>query len=133
MDKQLFPYYVSRTAISIGIGILLYITGSQAWVAILLGGLLTALFLYAPQSGRYSVHPEFALTPLRRDEHTQFINDAAGRNAFVVIILLIGALIIGFGAGGTIAIPSLALKAVMAAGALTYFLSDFWMRRTSQQ
>jgi hypothetical protein len=90
------------------------------------------LFLWAPQSGRYSVHPEFGVTALRRDEYTQTINDAAARNAFVVSMLAIGAIVIFSAAFGAGSIPIPMLKIVLSFGALTYFISDVWLRRAHQ-
>jgi hypothetical protein len=132
MDKKLMPYYLSRTALSIAFSYLLFVTGSPILNSMLIGGLLIALFLYAPHSGRYSVHPEFALTPLRRDEHTQTINDAAARNAFVVSMLVISAAVIYFGSFGAVTISISLIKMVVAIGALTYFISDFWLRKSHQ-
>lgn len=132
MNRKLMPYYLSRTALSIVFGFLLFVTGSPLLHSIIIGGLLIAFFLYAPHSGRYSVHPEFVLTPLRRDEHTQTINDAAARNAFVVSILVVSAIIIYFGSFGETNISISIVKMVAAIGALTYFISDFWLRKSHQ-
>ena len=132
MDKKLMPYYLSRTALSIAFGFLLFVTGSPLLHSIIIGGLLIALFLYAPHSGRYSVHPEFVLTPLRRDEHTQTINNVAARNAFVVSMLVISAIVIYFGSFGAVNISISIIKMVVAIGALTYFISDFWLRKSHQ-
>ena len=132
MDKKLMPYYLSRTALSIAFGFLLFVTGSPLLHSIIIGGLLIALFLYAPHSGRYSVHPEFVLTPLRRDEHTQTINNVAARNAFVVSMLVISAIVIYFGSFGAVNISISIIKMVVAIEALTYFISDFWLRKSHQ-
>jgi hypothetical protein len=132
MDKKLMPYYLSRTALSIAFGFLLFLTGSPLLNSIMIGGLLIVLFLYAPHSGRYSVHPEFVLTPLRRDEHTQAINDAAARNAFVVSMLVISAVVIYLGSFGAVNISISIIKVVVAIGALTYFISDVWLRKSHQ-
>jgi len=132
MDKKLMPYYLSRIAISIAFGYLLFVMGSPILNSILIGGLLIAWFLYAPHSGRYSVHPEFGLTPLRRDEHTQMINNVAARNAFVVSMLTISALVIYFGSMGAVNISIGTIEIVVAIGALTYFISDFWLRKSHQ-
>jgi hypothetical protein len=85
-------YYVSRAIISIAFGVL-FATGSTWWTGILVGTLAFAWFLLAPHIGRYSVHPEFGITALRRDEHTQVINDKAARNAFVISMLALGGII----------------------------------------
>ena len=132
MNKKLIPYFLSRIAISITFGFLFFVTGSPIWLSLLVSGTLIALFLYAPRSGRYSVHPEFGITALRRDERTQKINDVAGRNAFVVIMLVIGALVIYYGSLGTTTISLSMINIVMAIGILTYFISDFWLRKSHQ-
>jgi fatty acid desaturase len=132
MTKRLLPYYLSRTVLSLAFGLLLFATGSSIWSALLLSGLILVLFLWAPHSGRYSVHPEFAITPLRRDERTQAINDKAARNAFVVSMLLIALITIYTGATGAPAISLRLIKLVPAIGALTYFVSDAWLRKTQQ-
>jgi len=132
MDKKLMPYYLSRTALSIAFGFLLFVTGSPLWNAILIGGIILVFFLWAPHGGRYSVHPEFGVTARRRDEHTQTINDAAARNAFVVSMLVFSVIVIYFGSFGAVAISIGIIKMVVAIGALTYFISDFWLRKSHQ-
>jgi heme O synthase-like polyprenyltransferase len=132
MIKSLLPYYLSRTVLSIAFGLLLFSTGSAIWMSALVGGLLLALFLYAPHSGRYSVHPEFGVTALRRDERTQVINDKAARNAFVFSMLAIAALVISFGSAGSTNIPAIAIKLALVLGALVYFVSDAWLRKSQQ-
>ena len=132
MQKELRPYYISRAIFSIAFGVLLYFTGSPLWQAILLGGTILGLFLWAPHSGRYSVHPEFGVTAMRRDEWTQAINDKAARNAFVAVMLLIGGAGTYFGALGAALVPAGLLRALLIAGAAVYFGSDVWMRKSQQ-
>jgi len=107
-------------------------TGSPWWMALQIVGLLFALFLWAPHSGRYAVHPEFGITALRRDERTQVINDRAARNAFVVSMLLLGAVAVFSGVSGMMSITLGVIKIVLLAGALTYFACDLWLRKTQQ-
>lgn len=132
MKQALMPYYLSRAVFSIAFGLLFLATGSPWWMALLIGGLLLALFLWAPHSGRYAVHPEFGITALRRDERTQVINDRAARNAFVVSMLLLGAIAVFAGASGMMSITLGVIKIVLLAGALTYFACDLWLRKTQQ-
>jgi hypothetical protein len=132
MNKNMLPYYASRAIISIGFGGLFLVTGSPVWEAILTAGVLLALFLWAPHSGRYAVHPELGVTTLRRDEWTQAVNDKAARNAFVVIMLLIGAASLYFGTIGMASISSGFLRILLIVGTLVYFGSDFWLRRAQQ-
>jgi nitrogen fixation-related uncharacterized protein len=132
MNKNMMPYYLSRTILSVAFGILLFVTGGPLWRAVLFGGVILALFLWAPHSGRYSVHPEFGITALRRDERTQVINDKAARNAFIISVLTIGAIGVYFGLFGVINISIGVFWIVLIIGALTYFVSDLWLRRSQQ-
>jgi hypothetical protein len=126
------PYYISRAVISVAFGTLFAVTGSPWWSAILISGLTFALFLWAPRSGRYSVHPEFGITALRRDERTQVINDKAARNAFVVSMLALGGIAFYFGTFALIDVPIAVFKLVLVIGALTYFVSDLLLRRSQR-
>src|SRR5512143_1614349 len=89
-------YYLSRAVISIGFGALFLLSGSSWWVAVLVAAVAFGWFLLAPHIGRYSVHPEFGVTALRRDERSQLINDKAARNAFVVSMLAVAGAAIYF-------------------------------------
>ena len=122
-------YYVSRVLISIALGVFLTLTGSQWWLAGLASVIVLALFLWAPRSGRYAVHPEFGITALRRDERTQAINDKAARSAFVVTTLLIAGITVYFGAIPSASVPVAILKPALVSGLLVYYGSDFWLRR----
>lgn len=130
MTKNLMPYYLSRTILSAAFGLLLFVTGSTLWMVILMSGLILAFFLWAPHSGRYSVHPELGVTALRRDERTQVINDKAARNAFIVSMLTVGVIAIYFGLSGAINISLSVFKIVLVIGVLTYFVSDLWLRKS---
>ncbi len=66
MNRNLWPYYVSRGILSLAFGMLFYFTGSALWFSILIGAASLVFFLWAPRSGRYSVHPELGMTALRR-------------------------------------------------------------------
>ena len=123
-------YYISRAFISVAFGGLWALTGSAWWMAVLVSAILFALFLYAPHSGRYAVHPELGVMALQRDERTQTINDKAARNAFVVAMLAVAGIAIYFGAMASADVPVMALKLVLVLAALAYFLSDFWLRRS---
>jgi len=129
MTKNMLPYYLSRTILSAAIGLLLFVTGSTLWMVILISGLILAFFLWAPHSGRYSVHPELGVTALRRDERTQVINDKAARNAFIVSMLTVGAIAVYFGLFGAINISISVFKIVLVIGGLTYIVSDLWLRK----
>jgi len=122
-------YYVSRAVMSAALGVLLALTGLEWWMAAMLGAIVFAFFVWAPRSGRYSVHPELGVTALRRDERTQGINDKAARNAFVVTMLAVAGTAIYFGAMAAVSVPVAALKWTLVLGVLVYFVSDFVLRR----
>ncbi len=123
-------YYVSRAVIALALGLVLAFTGSAWWMAALIGGLVLAFFIWAPHSGRYAVHPEYGFTALRRDEHTQAINDKAARNAFVISMLALAGVAIYFNSAALTAVPVALLTLILVLGALSYFVSDFWLRRS---
>jgi hypothetical protein len=122
-------YYLSRALISAALGGSLAITGSPWWTAVLVGAATFGLFLWAPVSGRYVVDPERGVTALSRDERAQAIVGKASRNAFAVTMLLIAALGLYFGILKPGSVPVHALGLVLFLGALTYFVSDLWLRR----
>ncbi len=122
-------YYISRTMISIAFGALFVLTGSPWWTGVLVGALTIAWFLLAPHIGRYSVHPEFGVTALRRDERAQAINDKAARNAFVVSMSAMAGIIVYFGTLSSTGVPSAVFKWILILGVVVYYVSDFWLRR----
>jgi hypothetical protein len=79
--------------------------------------------------GRYSVHPEFGATALRRDERSQAINDKAARNAFVISMLALAAIVIYHGSLALDSAPLAVLKWILILGVLVYYASDFWLRK----
>ena len=122
-------YYLSRAVISIGFGALFLLSGSSWWAALLVAAVAFGWFLLAPHIGRYSVHPEFGVTALRRDERSQLINDKAARNAFVVSILAVAGAAIYFEAIALAAAPIAVFKWLLILGAAAYYVSDFWLRK----
>jgi hypothetical protein len=122
-------YYFSRAIISAAFGTLFALTGSSWWIGVLVGMLAFAWFLLAPHIGRYSVHPEFGVTTLRRDERAQVINDKAARNAFVISMLALGGVIAYYGMLAWTSVPIAVFKSLLILGVLIYYLSDFWLRK----
>ena len=121
-------YYISRAIISMAFGAL-FATGSTWWTGLLAGTLAFAWFLLAPHIGRYTVHPEFGVTALRRDEHAQVINDKAARNAFVISMLALGGIIVYFGTLALTSVPIAVFRWLLILGVLIYYVSDFWLRK----
>jgi hypothetical protein len=122
-------YYISRAIISMAFGTLFLLTGSSWWTGILVSLLAFAWFLMAPHIGRYSVHPEFGVTALRRDELTQVINDKAARNAFIVSMLALGGTILYFGTLSLTSVSIAVFKWILILGVVVYYVSDFWLRK----
>jgi len=122
-------YYISRTLISIAFGALFLLTGSPWWMGVLMGALALGFFLWAPRSGRYAVHPELGVTALRRDEHTQSINDRAARNAFVIMGLALAGVSIYFSAVSKADVPVALLNYTLILGVAVYFITDLVLRR----
>jgi hypothetical protein len=122
-------YYFSRSLISIAFGLVVVLTGEPWWMGVALGALAFAYFLWAPRSGRYSVHPELGVTALRRDEQTQMINDKAARNAFVVLGLALAGLSIYYGSILATSVPVALLNTTLILGIAVYFISDLVLRR----
>ena len=123
-------YYTSRAIITVAFAFLLALTGTEWWLAMLMGAIIFAFFLWAPHSGRYAFHPELGVTALRRDERTLIINDKAARNAFIVTMFAIAGITIYFGAITPAVVPVAILERMLILGALTYFGSDFFLRRS---
>ena len=128
--KGMSLYYVSRAIISIAIGGLFYLYDSSLWAAILIGAAAFIWFLWAPHSGRYTVHPELGIAALRRDEFAHQINNHAARNALVVLGLAIAILSVYFGSILQTDIPVRMLHYVLILGALTYLASDLRLRKS---
>ncbi len=124
-------YYLSRAVISIAFGILFVLSGSSWWAGVLVTVVAFGWFLIAPHTGRYAVHPEFGVMALRRDERSELINDKAGRNAFVVTMIALAALILYSGATASGGVALHALEGLLVVGIAVYYVSDFWLRRTS--
>lgn len=123
-------YYLSRAVLSAAIGAFAVFAGSVWWIGIIVGVVSFAFFWLAPRLGRYAVHPEAGVTALRRDERLQAINAAAGLNAFVVSMLGLAGVIIYFGMLSARDVPVMVLEALLILGALVYYSTDFWLRRT---
>jgi hypothetical protein len=122
-------YYFSRALISIAFGLVFVLTSEPWWVGVLIGALVFAYFLWAPRSGRFAVHPELGVTALRRDEHSQFINDKAARNAFVVTGLALAGLSIYYGMILSVSVPVVILNYTLVLGVAVYFITDQVLRR----
>jgi hypothetical protein len=122
-------HYLIRIAISILWGGLFALAGWPWWLAVILGGILFAWFIWAPRSGRYVVRSESGRLGLWRDERTQAIVNKAARNAFIVTMLAIGGIIFYFGIIVSSNVPVVLISLIMFLAFVTYFISDLWLRR----
>lgn len=123
-------YYLSRAVLSAAFGALVVFSGASWWIGVLIGVGAFVWFWLAPRIGRYAVQPGKGVTALRRDERAQAINAAAGLNAFVISMLALGGIIIYFGMLQSRDVPVLVLEGVLILGALVYYASDYWLRRS---
>jgi hypothetical protein len=122
-------YYLSRGLLSLLVGGLAYVLSSSIWMAVITALVLFGTFVILSRSGRYKVNPEKGVSALRRDEWTQAINDKSGRNAWVVVTVAGGLLVLYFGLISPGDVPVGWLGGLVAAGVITYYASDFWLRR----
>ncbi|MEW6717782.1 MAG: hypothetical protein AB1345_09790 [Chloroflexota bacterium] len=127
--SKLTGYYFSRFVISIVLGGLFLLTGAAWWQALIavLGSF--AWFLWAPHSGRYVVRTEKGATALHRDERTQRITNQAGRNAWVIVTVLGGGLASYYGFLAIADMPVSLLGLLLLSGVITFFASDYILRR----
>jgi hypothetical protein len=117
MSKSFGPYYASRALLSAAFSMLVF---GLSWKALVMAGVVFALFLVYLHSGWFGVDPSNPLFPLRRDERAR----EAQRKALVAATLA-GAM--GFVAITAIASASTAAAAPLAisVAVLVYFASQF--------
>lgn len=129
MKKEMQNYYISRGIISIAFGLVVYLFTQLFWLGLLMIILIFGVFIYLPNSGRYKLEYDGGVTPMRRDEWTQRINDKAGRNAWILVALMGSFFILYFGLISPGDIPVYILGIIIFSGFAAYFISDFWLRR----
>jgi hypothetical protein len=122
-------YTVSRILVALGLGLLFVLAGAAWWQAALIAAAAIGWFLWAPHSGRYQVDPQMGIAPLRRDERGSRLNDAAGRNAFVAVMLAAGAAALYAVWTRVPQVSVQVLNGLLILGVLVYFGSDYWLRR----
>lgn len=127
--SRMMPYYVTRIGLSAFLVGFLLLMGSPWYLAAILGALLVAFFLWAPRSGRYKVEEGEGALALRRDEWAQAVAHKSARNAFVLLILAVGATALYFGLIAKTDVPVSIVALLGLFGLATYFLSDVWIRR----
>ncbi len=123
-------YYLSRGLVALAFGALWLATGSSWLAAGLAAGVAFGLFLLAPKSGLYAVHPERGVTAMADDERTRAIRDKAARNAFIATMLGLGGLEMYFQSQGLEAIPFRAANYLLLFGVAVYWLFNILLRRT---
>jgi hypothetical protein len=122
-------YYVSRGILSIAFGGLVYLFSGYPLAGVLGAVLPFSIFLYLPKSGRYMVVPKEGTTALRRDEFTQSVNQRSGLYAWVVVAVAGGVLVLYYGLISPGGVPVSLLGLLLLAGMVTYYVSDYLLRR----
>jgi hypothetical protein len=124
MKSELVPYYVSRGVLSVLIGVVLLLGGSPWWLALLVGVLMFAGFLWYAHSGFYLVDPSQPLTPLRRDARGKAIRDRA-----VVISVVLGAAVYLAVSLAALVLPLTLppLSLAVPAAVIAYFAVSTWL------
>lgn len=122
-------YYISRGVLSIAFGALVYLVSDSLLVSSLSVVLLFIIFVFLPLSGRYKVLPDKGATALRRDEWTQSINQRSGLNAWVVVAITGSGLVLYYGLISPGDVPVGLLGILLLLGLVTYYVSDFWLRK----
>lgn len=122
-------YYISRGVLSIAFGGLVYMVSDFLLVGLLSAILVFIIFMFLRRSGRYRVLSHKGATALRRDEWTQSINQRSGRNAWVVVAIAGGGLVLYYGLISPGEVPVGLLGVLLLSGMVTYYVSDFWLRK----
>ncbi len=122
-------YYITRGGLSIAFGGLLYLVSASVWVGLVGAALAFITFVFLSRSGRYTVLADKGVTALRRDAWTESINQRSGRNAWVVVAILGSGLVLYYGLISPGAVPVGLLGALLLSGMVTYYISDFWLRK----
>jgi len=129
MRSDMQSYYISRGLIAILFGGLVYWFGGSILAGVLSAAAILAVFVYLPRSGRYRVNPEKGVSPMRRDEWSQNVNRRSGLYAWVVVTIAGSALVLYYGLISPGNVPLGMVGALLLLGVLTYYVSDFWLRR----
>jgi hypothetical protein len=123
-------YYISRGVLSILFSGAVYLISGSVWVGALSAVLVFATFVLLSRSGRYVVRPDEGATALRRDERTENINQRSGLNAWVVVAVAGSGLVLYYSLISPGDVPVGLLGSLLLLGLATYYVSDFWLRRS---
>ena len=123
-------FYISRVIIALIFGALFIMIGAQWWMGITASTIALLGFLWAPRSGRYvkQVGAD-GQTRLAHDEHTRSITDKAARNGFVTGMISLAAINLYYWKTGFETVPIELTQFVLIVGAITYAVSDIFIRR----
>ena len=122
-------YYLSRALVAIVFGALWVALGSSWWAGVLAGAAAFGLFLLAPRTGLYAVHPELGVTALAADERTRTVQDKAARIAFQLTIPALAAAEIYFSWAGFDAIPFAAVNYLLLFAIAVYAFFRIYLLR----
>jgi hypothetical protein len=119
MKREFLPYYLSRAAISLIFGGLIF---GLTWKAALLAAVMFALFLLYLHSGWFRVDPSRPLTPLRRDDRGQQVQRKA-----LIAAVVVGGLVYAVSslASSLVGFPPVAGLLALAFAVIIYFIAQF--------
>jgi len=123
-------YYLSRLAIVALWVVVATVGGLPPWASVLSAGAMIGYFVWLPLSGRYIVHEDRPLAPMRRDERSQAVTNKAVKWAFMVQILLLGAGMVWATLWHQEQLGAI-LGFILATGMLTYLAAQGWMSHRS--
>jgi hypothetical protein len=123
-------YYLSRLAIVALWLVAATVGGLPPWASVLPAAAMIGYFVWVPLSGRYVVHQDRPLTPMRRDERSQAVTYRAVAWAFTVQMLLLGFGIVWATLSRQEQLGAI-LGFILATGMLTYLVAQGWLSRRS--
>jgi hypothetical protein len=128
--KGLAWYYVTRLAMVALWLLVAMVAELPIWLSIPTAAAMVAYFVWLPRSGRYVVHQDQPLAPMRRDERSRAVSGRAAVWAFIVETILAGAGMVWGTFSGQQELTG-ALGLVLAGGLLTYLVAQGWLGRQS--
>ncbi len=121
-------YYLTRLAVVALWLVVAALGGLPPWASVLSAGAMIGYFVWLPLSGRYVVHKDRPLAPMRRDERAREISSKAVQWAFMVQILLLGVGMVWATLSHQDQLGAI-LGLILAAGMLTYLMAQGWLSR----
>lgn len=121
-------YYLTRLALIALWLLVATVGGLPPWAGVLPAAAMIGYFIWVPLSGRYIVHEDRPLAPMRRDERSQAVTNRAVTWAFTVQMLLLGSGIVWATLSHQEQLGAI-LGFILATGMLTYLVAQGWLSR----